>query len=185
MFGAALVLAREFSQNTFREGSELERRTGYTLIGQVPLIPGRRRKNILQYLTDKPMSVTAEAIRNLRTSILLTDLDNPPQIIVSMSSVPGEGKTTHSLAIAQNLIGLGKKVLLIEGDIRKRVFAEYFDIKNKKGLLAVLSRKTKLEDAVVDEPALGADILIGEKAKTNAADIFSSERFREFLDELR
>jgi succinoglycan biosynthesis transport protein ExoP len=88
-------------------------------------------------------------------------------------------------AIAENLTGLGKKVLLIEVDIRKRVFAEYFDIKNKKGLLAVLSRKTKLEDAVVDEPALGADILIGEKAKTNAADIFSSERFREFLDELR
>ena len=185
MFGAALVLAREFSQNTFREGSELERRTGYTVIGQVPLIPGRSRKKILQYLTDKPTSVAAEAIRNLRTSVLLTDLDNPPQIIMSTSSVPGEGKTTQSLAIVQNLTGLGKKVLLIEGDIRKRVFAEYFDIKNKKGLLAVLSRKTKLEDTVVHVPSLGADILIGEKAKTNAADIFSSERFREFLEDLR
>ena len=38
---------------------------------------------------------------------------------------------------------------------------------------------------MVHEPSLGADILVGEKAKTNAADIFSSERFREFLDDLR
>jgi succinoglycan biosynthesis transport protein ExoP len=89
------------------------------------------------------------------------------------------------LAIAQNLTGLGKKVLLIEGDIRHWVFAEYFEIKDKAGLLSVLSGDTKLEDAVVHEPTLGADILIGEKAKTNAADIFSSERFRDFLKDVR
>lgn len=185
MLGAALILLREFSQNTFREGTELEKRTGYTVIGQIPSIPARKRKKVLQYLTDKPTSAAAEAIRNLRTSILLSDIDNPPQIIMSTSSIPGEGKTTQSLAIAQNLIGLGKKVLLIEGDIRKRVFAEYFEIKNKKGLLAVLSGDAKLEDTVVHEPSLGADILIGEKAKANAADIFSSDRFREFLKEVR
>ena len=185
MLGAALVLAREFSQNTFRESTELEKRTGYTVIGQIPSVPARRRKRVLKYLQDKPTSVAAEAIRNLRTSILLSDIDNPPQIIMSTSSIPGEGKTTQSLAIAQNLTGLGKTVLLIEGDIRKRIFAEYFDIKDKKGLLSVLSGETKLEDAVVHEPSLNADVLIGEKATTNPADIFSSKRFGEFLAGLR
>ena len=104
---------------------------------------------------------------------------------MSTSSIPGEGKTTQSLALAQNLTGLGKKVLLIEGDIRKRVFAEYFDIQDKKGLIAVLSGEAKLEEAVSHEPTLNADILIGEKTETNAADIFSSERFTRFLEDLR
>lgn len=185
MSGAAIVLGRELSQNTFRESTQLEKRTGYTVIGQIPSIPAGRRKKVLQYLTDKPTSAAVEAIRNLRTSILLSDIDNPPQIIMSTSSIPGEGKTTQSLAIAQNLTGLGKKVLLVEGDIRRRVFTEYFDIKDKAGLISVLSGDVNLEDAVVYEPSLGADILIGEKAKTNAADIFSSERFRDFLKDAR
>ena len=69
----------------------------------------------------------------MRTSVLLANVDNPPQIIMSTSSVPGEGKTTQSLSLTQNLSGLGKSVLLIEGDVRKRVFGEYFQIKEKMG----------------------------------------------------
>ena len=185
LFGSGLVLAREMGQNTFRDGNTLEEKTGYTVIGQIPAIPARRRKNVLKYLTSKPASAAAEAIRNLRTSVLLSDIDNPPQVIMSTSSIPGEGKTTQSLALAQNLTGLGKKVLLVEGDIRKRIFAEYFDIQDKQGLIAVLSGEAKLGDAVTFEPSLKADILIGEKTETNAADIFSSERFSRFLSDVR
>lgn len=183
--GAALVLLREMSQNTFRDSKTVEERTGYTVIGQIPVIPARRRKNVLKYLTDKPTSAAAEAVRNLRTSILLSNIDKPPQVIMSTSSIPGEGKTTQSLALAQNLTGLDKKVLLIEGDIRRRVFAEYFEIENRKGLLSVLSGEATLEEAAVYEPTLRADMLIGEAAQTNAADIFSSTRFSEFLTEMR
>ncbi|MFK7837594.1 MAG: GumC family protein [Sulfitobacter sp.] len=185
MFGTGIILAREFSQTTFRDASELEARTGYTVIGQVPAIPARRRKNVLKYLTDKPTSAAAEAIRNLRTSVLLSDIDNPPQVIMSTSSIPQEGKTTQSLALTQNLTGLGKKVLLIEGDIRRRVFTQYFDVAERAGLLAVLSGDRTLAEAALHIPELSADILVGEKAKTNAADIFSSGRFAAFLDEAR
>lgn len=181
MFGAGAILLREFSQTTFREASELESRTGYTVIGQVPLIPARRRKNILKYLLDKPTSAAAEAVRNLRTSVLLSNIDNPPQVIMSTSSIPKEGKTTQSMALTQNLTGLGKRVLLIEGDIRRRIFGQYFEIKGKTGLLSVLSGDQTLEEAVFHVDALGADVLIGEKAKANAADIFSSDRFAEML----
>jgi capsular exopolysaccharide synthesis family protein len=183
--GSGFVLLREFAQNTFRDASELENRTGYTVIGQIPSIPARRRKNVLKYLTDKPTSAAAEAIRNLRTSVLLSNIDNPPQIIMSTSSIPGEGKTTQSLALTQNLTGLGKRVLLIEGDIRRRVFSQYFDITDQPGLVSVLSGHVELSEAAIRIEELGADILIGEKAKTNAADIFSSDRFAEFLKQAR
>ena len=183
--GVAIVLMREMAQNTFRIGVVLEQKTGYPVLGQIPSIPAKKRESVLQYLTDKPTSAAAEAIRNLRTSILLSDLDNPPQIIMSTSSIPGEGKTTQSISLAQNLGGLGKKVLLVEGDIRRRVFSEYFDIKGKKGLISVLSGESKLEDVVVRDERLMADILIGDKSTVNAADVFSSDTFSRFLTNLR
>jgi len=185
LIGAAIVLARELSQNTFRTGQDLERHTHKTVLGQVPTISARRRKNVLKYLTDKPTSAAVEAIRNLRTSVLLSNMDHPPQILMTTSSVPGEGKTTLALALAHNLSGLGKKVLLMEGDIRRRTFAEYFDVKDRQGLLAVLSGEAKLEDVVMKHDELHGDILIGEKTNTNAADVFSSDRFGAFLEELR
>lgn len=185
LIGGAAVLAREFAQSTFRLAEDMEHKTGYPVLGQIPDIPARKRRNVLKYLSEKPTSAAAEAIRNLRTSVLLSDLDHPPQIIMSTSSVPGEGKTTQSLALAQNLSGLGKKVLLIEGDMRRRIFAEYFDIKDRKGLISVLSGETAFDDAVIHEPTLRADILVAEKSSTNAADVFSSETFAAFLDHLR
>jgi len=183
--GSVFVLAREFAQNTFRLAEDLENKTGYSVLGQIPAIPARKRKNVLKYLSDKPTSAAAEAIRNLRTSVLLSDLDNPPQIIMSTSSVPGEGKTTQSLALAQNLSGLGKNVLLIEGDMRRRIFAEYFDLKDRRGMMSVLSGAVTFEDAVIHEPILQADLLVAERDKTNAADTFSSDKFKSFLEELR
>lgn len=183
--GSALVLIREMLQNTFRAADELEQRTGYEVLGQIPKIPARRRAKLLQYLTDKPTSVAAEAVRNMRTSVLLSNVDQPPQIIMSTSSIPGEGKTTQSLSLTQNLAGLGKKVLLIEGDVRKRIFAEYFQIKDENGLMSVLEARMALKDAVSHEKSLKADVLMSEKPSANAADIFSSHGFTELLKQAR
>jgi capsular exopolysaccharide synthesis family protein len=183
--GFAVVLVREFSQRTFRESDQLEAMTGKAVVGQIPLIPIRKREKLLKYLFEKPTSATVEAIRNLRTSVLLSDLDNPPQVILMTSSVPGEGKTTISLSLASNLSGLGKKVLLMEGDIRRRTFAEYVDTKDKMGMLSTLSGKVTIEDAVFRAPLLDVDLLVGEKSTINAADFFSSNKFKEFLNDLR
>ncbi|WP_231704121.1 GumC family protein [Cochlodiniinecator piscidefendens] len=185
LFGMIVLVLREFSQNTFRVAEDLEGRTGHIVLGQIPSISVRKRRNVLQYLTKNPTSAAAEAIRNLRTSVLLSNVDNPPQVILSTSSVPGEGKTTQSIALAQNLAGLGKKVLLLEGDIRRRVFSEYFDIKGQKGFLSVMSGEATLAEAVAYNDVLKADILLGEKSLTNAADLYSSDRFMTFLKQLR
>lgn len=185
MIGTAYVLLREMAQSTFRAAEELERHTGYNVLGQIPKMPARRRKKLLQYLTNKPTSATAEAVRNMRTSVLLSDADNPPQVIMSTSSVPGEGKTTQSLSLAQNLAGLGKSVLLIEGDIRKRVFSEYFTAKDNNGMMAVLDGTLPLAEAAQHETSLNADVLMSEKASTNAADLFSSAAFTKLMKQAR
>lgn len=183
--GTALVLGREAIQNTYRSAEELGDRTGARVLGTVPRIPVRKRAQLLRYIIDKPTSSAAEAIRNLRTSLMLSNIDAPPQVILSTSSIPSEGKTTLSILLAQNLAALGKKVLLIEGDMRRRVFSTYFDIPAEVGLVGVLTGEVPLEQAVSHEPTLGIDILPSENPNANAADLYSSDRFAEMLVEMR
>lgn len=185
MAGSGGALLWEMRQNGYRQASDLEGDTGLSVMGQIPLLPTDNRRQGLEYLAEKPTSAAAESVRNLRTSVLLSGLDKAPQVIMSTSSLPGEGKTTVSFALAQNLVGLGKKVLLVEGDIRRLVFSQYLDVKNAKGLMSVLAGDVSLEDAVIHDSVLGADILVSEPSHVNAADILSSRRFIEFLEAAR
>lgn len=185
MFGSALVMLKELRNNTFRTADDLETVTGFSVLGTIPKAEGKARSDVLSYARLKPTSVFAEAIRNLRTSVLLSSPDKQPQVIMSTSSVPGEGKTTQSLTLAQNMAGLGKRVIVVEGDIRKLIFAEYFDIKNKASFLSVLTGETSVEDAIFQHEDMGIDILIGEKSSVNAADLFASEKFEAFIKHLR
>lgn len=185
MLGAGIILLREMQHTGFRTSEQLAAATGHTVLGQIPQIPVRKRMGVIEYLVDKPTSAAAEAVRNLRTSVLLSNVDKPPQVIMVTSSIPGEGKTTASIGLAQNFAGLGKKVLLLEGDIRRRTFSNYFDLKDVKGLLSVLSGESTIEDAVQKNDLLGVDIMIGEKSSTNAADVFSSDKFHAFITQVR
>jgi len=185
MAGSGGALLLEMRQNGYRQASDLEGDTGLSVMGQIPLLPTDSRRQGLEYLAEKPTSAAAEAVRNLRTSVLLSGLDKAPQVIMSTSSLPGEGKTTVSFALAQNLVGLGKKVLLVEGDIRRLVFSQYLNVKDAKGLMSVLAGDVSLEDAVIHDSVLGADILVSEPSNVNAADVLSSRRFIEFLEAAR
>ena len=179
--GAISVIAIEARSATFRTAEALESATRLPVLGQIPLIPVRHRQSILDYIRQKPNSAPVEAIRNLRTSLTMTGTGPAPRVILSTSSLPGEGKTTHTLALAQNLTGVSNKVLVIEGDIRRRVFHEYFGAQGTPTMMQVLSGKSKLEDAVWHSPDLGFDILFGDDAPENPADIFSSRAFRQLI----
>ena len=183
--GAAFVLLRESRHRAFRNAEQLETATGYAAIGQIPLIPAKRRKDAISYLKEKPSSAAAEAIRNLRTSVMLSNVDTPPKLIMTSSAVSGEGKTTVALSLTQNFAAMGKKVLLIEGDIRRRVFGQYLQTDRTEGIVSGLTGTRTFDDVVVHSELLGADVLLGDKGQSNAADIFSSERFSSLLEELR
>lgn len=188
LLGSALVLLREITSATYRAADTLESATGYAVMGQVPLIPARRRSDTLQYLKKKPTSGAAEAIRNLRTTVLMTDVRQPPKVIMVSSSLPGEGKTTVSLALAQNLAAMGRKVLLIEGDIRRRVVMKYLDsaARNRTGtMIDALRGDQPLAELVRPSGALGADVLLGGDGDMNAADLFSSQGFAQMIETAR
>lgn len=183
--GSAIVLVREARTATYRTAEELERDSGILVIGQVPRAPHGRRKRILDYVTQKPASALVEAIRNLRTSILLANVDSPTKVIMMTSSVPGEGKTTLSMALAHNMATMGRKVLLIEGDLRRRTFREVFETQAKRGIVAAVMDEAPLDEIVHRESDLLFDVLLGERLKINAADFFSSARFARFIERVR
>ena len=185
--GTALVLLREARSRSFRTAEQLESITGYATVGQVPMISSRRqrRRDTVIYLKEKPSSAAAEAIRNLRTSVMLSNLDTPPKVIMVSSSLSGEGKSTVALSLALNFSTMGKKVLVIEGDIRRRVFGQYLNTEQSEGVVAVLTGTHAFDDVVVHDELLGADVLLGDNAQVNAADVFSSERFSNLLEEMR
>lgn len=182
---ASLLIAREGRTATFRTADDLEATTGLPVLGQIPQIPARRRQAVLTYIQRHPNSAAVEAIRNLRTSLLMAGGGREPKVILSTSSLPGEGKTTQTLALAHNLTGIRGRVLVIEGDMRKRVFSDYFHADPDHGLVDVILGKSALADTVWHHDTLGFDVLFSNTPTANAADIFSGPQFRRFLRQAR
>lgn len=185
MIGSGIVLLRELQFASFRTSDELRSATGLRVLGSIPVIPSHSRKDALGYLRDKPTSIIAEAVRNLRTSILLSNIDHPPKVLMITSSLPGEGKTTETLALALNMANLGKRVILIEGDLRRRIFSEYFDTKHAVTLLSAMNDHTEVLQHDLMQPEVGVDLLVAAKANVNAADVFASEKFASLIAMLR
>ncbi|MEL7258403.1 MAG: polysaccharide biosynthesis tyrosine autokinase [Pseudomonadota bacterium] len=183
--GMLIVLLRERLRNSFQTLQDIEITTGYPVLGQIPALPTRARPKLLASLIDNPTSAAAEAIRNLRTSLLMSAPDHPPQVIVSTSALPGEGKTTNALALAHSLTGLNRRVLLLGADIRASTLPEYFRELPETGLISVLLNEARLEDAIYKPPELEIDILTGAPATRNAADLFASEAFTNLIETLR
>lgn len=181
LVGIAWVLLREGRQVGFRSGLQLELATGLAVMGQIPRTKRNSRKFMTKTLASKRTTSFSEAVRNLRTSILATNFKAPPQVIMLSSSVPSEGKTTQSIALAHQLGALGNSVLLIEGDVRRRVFQHYFPLHGKQGLLSAISDDSGLETLVHTDQRLGIDVLAGEASEINAADLFESAQFARFM----
>lgn len=183
--GPGIVLARQIRQSAVPTRSDLELATSVPVLGHLPLAPILQRSQLAGYLSTNPTSPLSEAARNLRTSLLSPTADAPPQVILCTSSVPDEGKTTMTIALAQSLAGLGRSVLLVEADIRSLSFRAYFPDNPNGGLVTALSEGKPLCNLLRSDTRLSVDVLMGERSTRNAADIFSSLRFHDLMKRLR
>lgn len=184
--GGAYVIVTQLSRVGFRAVEDLEDATNKAVLGRIPLLPVSERAHLAAYLAENPDAPMVEAIRDLRTSLLMSRIDEPPQLILVASALEGEGKTTQAVALAHSLAGLGKRVLLVEGDLRRRTLGNYIPQKvSKGGGVSVLMDQVALTEATQHEQQLGIDILPGEFSQTSAADIFASRRFETLLNEAR
>ena len=131
-----------------------------------------------------PTSVAAEDYRTLRTSILYASVDSPPKVMVVTSPGPREGKSTTTANLAVVLAQAGKNTLVVDCDLRRPAVHTIFGINNLRGVVNVLVGEYDLEQ-VLHEPLAGLKVLTVGPLPTNPAELLSSRRFAEFLDQVR
>jgi len=194
VFGAALgigiVLLLDRLNNSFRSPQQLEDMLGTTVLATVPRAGANmRRSDVVKILREKPNSSLAESIRNLRTSILFSNVDDPPKVVMFSSSVPREGKSTTSMLMALTTRQMGKSAIIVDCDLRMPALGKVLQMSDDRpGLLSVINETATLEEAIYVEPETGLHVLMTQPsermAKINAADVLASAKFRHLIDEL-
>jgi capsular exopolysaccharide synthesis family protein len=129
-----------------------------------------------------PRSTVAEAYRALRTSLLLSTAERPRSVVVT-SAIPLEGKTTTATNLAVVLSQLGKKVLLVDGDLHRSRLHEIFKVSNAVGLVSLLTGQTDLGETVYQTDVPGLFVLPAGPTPPNPSGLLSSDRMRQFLEE--
>jgi capsular exopolysaccharide synthesis family protein len=155
--GVVLAFAAEQLENGFQGGEQLERTLGLPALGLMPSLKSLGVKDTTPeaYLVSKPASSYAEAVRGLRTSLLLSDLDNPPKVLLLTSAVPGEGKTTLTLALAKLASMAGERVVVVDADLRRPRVHAALGVENDVGLSDYLSGQKPLEAVLRSTEATG------------------------------
>jgi len=132
-----------------------------------------------------PKSRTAEAFRTLRTNIQFSSLDNELQTIAVTSSGSGEGKSTVIANLAIAMAESGKKVILVDCDLRKPSLHKKMGISNAVGLTNVLVQGVKKEECIVKTEVNDLLILTSGPIPPNPAELLGSKKMRAFIEELK
>ena len=164
---------------------QVEHELGIPTIGLIPHVHDSEPQD---YLLNKPHSSYAESLNSLKTSLMLSGPDDEVKAIQITSSVPEEGKSTLALSFARLLALSGKKVILVDSDLRRASLEKKLGIPaTRKGLTdLVMSENTRLADFIVKDEK--TDVIImpkGGAEYVNATDIFSSHRMEAIIASLK
>jgi succinoglycan biosynthesis transport protein ExoP len=139
----------------------------------------------VSFILDRPHSPEAEAFRSLHTSVMLSRPGNPPQVLLVVSSFPGEGKTTVAVNLAMAMSQHGS-TCLVDADLRRGRIATAFGMSTKIGLSDVLVGTVPLEDAIVDVASVpNLSVIPAHPGHVNAGQLLCSEAVATVLARLR
>lgn len=128
-------------------------------------------------------SALSEAFRSLRTSVLLSTASRPPRSLVIVSAEPSEGKTTTCNNLAISLAQLGKRVLVIDGDMRRPSLHEFFHVPNSAGLANYLTEEIDWRGLAQPSGLAGLDCLVCGPVPPNPSELLFSTRMRGLIGE--
>lgn len=205
--GIGLAVFREYLDNTVKSPDEIESLTGLPSLAVVPSLPSSNghhgrlvhfardatarsaeapKIELLSY--DQPKSQISEAFRGLRTSLLLSQAEHPPQVILVTSALPREGKTTAAVNLGVTLAQLGDRTLLLDSDLRKPGIRRALDLPATAdaGLSSYLAGVCPLDDVITPHTTIkNLAALTTGPIPPSPADLLSSHRMREGIAELR
>jgi polysaccharide biosynthesis transport protein len=145
--------------------------------------PVAASRPFMRRVIDEPLSAFAEAFRSIKVA---ADISGS-HVIGITSTVPGEGKSTVSSNLAQLMAHAGKRVILLDGDLRNPTLSRGLAPNSKAGLLEVLNGQVALDDAVYVDESTGLRFLpaVMNSGLAFTNEILASDSFKNFVDGLR
>ena len=197
--GIGMAFFLEYLDNSIKSTADIEKFVRLPTLGTIPMVvsaamAGESSKKFkrepispavdLVTMRD-PTSPASEAYKTLRTSLLLSTADAPPKIIVVTSSEPQEGKTVTTLNTAITLTQSGKRILLIDGDMRRPRLHKALAMGNAQGLSSYLSGNAELVQILQDTEVPNLTLVSSGPIPPNPAELLASEHFDELLETLK
>ncbi|HEX6591290.1 MAG TPA: polysaccharide biosynthesis tyrosine autokinase, partial [Moraxellaceae bacterium] len=185
MLGVMLAFLLDYLDSTFKGAEDVEARLGVPMLGLLPVVK-RKQDNVIgrPLFLEGDQQGFAEAVRTVRTGVVLSGLDTPHQIVVVTSSVPGEGKTTTSVNLALSMAQM-EKVLLIDADMRRPTISKAVGIPGSSpGLSNLVAGTVETEHCIHHHAEGNLDILPAGLIPPNPLELLSSHRFRDVLQQL-
>ncbi len=208
--GTGLAFLRAYCDNTVKTHKEVETVTGLPTLALIPklngtngggkrvsqmqmprkiLLKGDEKPTVEIITQQKPSAAVSEAFRSLRTALLVSTHNHPPQVILVTSCLPGEGKTTTAINLAVAFAQRGDPTLLVDGDLRNP-WGIHKTLKPGAnvgfGLSTYLAGEVGLEDISASHPSVENLRIIGTGPRApNPAELLSGSRMRILLDRAR
>jgi protein-tyrosine kinase len=140
---------------------------------------GSNKRNLITHFS--PRAAISEQYRTIRTNIQFSSVDESIRTILVTSSGPEEGKSTTVANLAVVFAQQGKKVLLIDADLRKPTVHYTFQLDNTIGLTNVLTKQTQLEKAAVTTLVENLSVLSSGPIPPNPAELLGSKAMEDML----
>jgi len=175
--GVALALFFEHLDDTLKSPEDIEKLLGLAVLGVIPRLKGI----IPSEAVKDPRSAFAEAYRSVRTALQFSTASGVPRSLLVTSATPGEGKSTTAMTLAYNFAQLGKRVLLIDADLRNPSMHRNFGVENSKGLSNFLSGAIKPQDAIQTIPDTNIDLMTSGPLPPDPAELLAGPKMLSLL----
>ena len=143
--------------------------------------------NQVLIVKNKPKSHISEAYRTLRTNIKFSSLDKPLNTIMVTSAVPQEGKTTNTVNSALTIAESGKKVIIVDADLRVPLIHKVFNSDSKPGITNVLVDNKKLSEVIKKADEINSNLyyITSGPIPPNPSELLGSEKMKTVIEELK
>ena len=186
--GAFLV---EYIENGYATAEAVENALNIPVFAMMPALSkaeidsAGQGETIMTYVATKPMARFSEAVRSARVALSLSNVDNPPRLVLVASSVPGEGKSTMASSMAVSAATSGQRTLLVDADLRHPSSSKAFGLGETAGLVELLAGTVKPEQVVRAFSNMSLSVLPSGAATKNPPDLLGSQRMRTLLQRIR
>jgi len=185
VFGVCLAFFLAYIDDKVKTAYDIESVIGLPLLGLVPRIDGLSELEKAQvFINRKKLNVT-EAFRSIHSTVMLNEESKKAQVYLVTSTIPGEGKSFICTNMSMTFAAHDKKTLIIDCDLRLPKIADILELKHKKGLISYMAYDLPIEEIIAHTSIPNLDVLTTGGKTQNSTQIFSQEKFKNLLHELR